>query len=61
MSTKERHLTTVPNSLFLVFGRIAIIRNTTNTVDKMAQQTAADTPPTRAIISVCSTVKLEHF
>ena len=58
---KRRCLTTVPNSLFLVFGRIASITNTTRTVDEMAQLTAADTLPTRAITSVCSIVKLEQF
>ena len=58
MNTKERRLTTVPNSLFLVFGSVASITNTTRTVDKMAQQTAADTPSRRAMTSVCS---LEQF
>ena len=61
MNTKERRLTAVPNSLFLVYGRIASITNTTSTVDKMAKQTAADTPLTRAITLVCSIVKLEQF
>ena len=44
MSPNERHLTTVPQTLFLVFGSIASVTNTTSTVDKMAQQKAADTP-----------------
>ena len=57
MSIKERRLTTVPQTLFLVFGSIASIRNPTRTVDQMAQQTAPDTPLTRAITSVL----LEHF
>ena len=52
MSPKERHSTTVPNSRFLVFGSIASITTTTSTADKMAQQTAPDTPLARAITSV---------
>ena len=61
MSIKERRFRRVPQTLFLVFGRIASITNTTSTVDEMTPQTAADTPHTRAITSVCSTVKLEQF
>ena len=61
MSIKERRLTTVPQTLFLVFESIASIRNPTRTVDQMAQQTAPDTPLTRAITLVCSSVKLEQF
>ena len=61
MSPKERRFRRVPQTLFLVFGSIASITNTTSTVDEMAQQTAADTPLTRAMTSVCSSVKLEQF
>ena len=61
MIPKERRFTTVPQTLFLVFGSVESITNTTRTVDEMAQQTAADTPLTRAITSICSTVKLKQF
>ena len=36
-------------NLFLVFGSITSVTNTTSTADKMAQQTAADTPRAWAI------------